>query len=357
MTETLPNSGSRVATLVAAGEFEIGIQPVPDPGPGEVLIRVGECGVCGSDVKMYSGNHPVHRPPLRLGHEVIGTIAGTGAGVDEGRLGSEVAVYPGIGCGECYSCRHGRPQLCDTMSLVGGHLPGGFSDHLVVPAENAVPLDPAIPAGQEVLVEPFAVALHAVNRGDLGAGESVLVIGAGPIGLFVAHVLRARGHEGILVSDVLERRREAARSCGFEEIIDPEDGGLAEALHAAGHPDGVDVAFECAGTAAAVADGLEATVPGGRVVLVGVTPNPLEVDSVALQRRERSLIGAMMYDPEEFHDAMRILAGGAIDGSPSADGNSLTERFPLEEIAGAFRAVSGHNEGAVKLVAALDVER
>ena len=152
------------------------------PSDGQVLVRVDECGLCGSDVKLFSGKHPVVKPPMVLGHEFHGVVEARGPDADGPEPGERVAVFPPIGCGRCYNCRRGQPHLCPQMSFVGGEHQGGLSEVVAVPAANAVPMLPGVPADLRVLVEPLAVGVHAAARAGAVPEDKVLVIGAGPIG-------------------------------------------------------------------------------------------------------------------------------------------------------------------------------
>ena len=188
---------SRVAVVRTVGEIVLETRATPEPGEGEALVRVAECGLCGSDTKLYSGRHPTLRPPLRLGHEFHGIVEANGPGGGAVEPGTRVAVFPPVGCGRCHNCRRGEPHVCVSMTFVGGELDGGLADLVAVPAANLVPMDPAVPDDRRVLVEPLAVGVHAAARASAAPDEEVVIIGAGPIGLFTALALR---HAGVSTS-------------------------------------------------------------------------------------------------------------------------------------------------------------
>jgi L-iditol 2-dehydrogenase len=323
------------------------MRELPEPGAGEARVRVAECGLCGSDLKLSSGQHPTLRPPLVLGHEFHGTVDAVGPGVDGLEPGGAVVVFPPVGCGHCHNCRRGEPNLCVSMTFVGGEHQGGLSDAVTVPAANVIPVDPRVPEDRRVFVEPLAVGAHAAARGAVGPDEAVLIIGAGPIGLFTALALRHAGVERILLSDVAADRLALARRLGAGETVDTGEADLEEHVRRAVRPEGVDVAFDCVGSAATAADALRLTRKGGRAVLVGIMPQELQVDGVALQRQERALIGVQMYRREDFGTAMEILAGGALPA-----GEDLVRRYPLDDVASAFEALRSGRRDALKLVVA-----
>jgi L-iditol 2-dehydrogenase len=323
---------ARVAVVTSPNQLNVETRRVPDPATGEALIRVHECGICGSDLKLYGGKHPVVKPPMILGHEFYGSVEALGPGGDGPEPGTVVAVFAPVGCGRCFNCRRGRPHLCPDMEFIGGQRQGGLSELVTVPAANLVPMDPGVPPDRRVLVEPLAVGVHAVARAEVAPEERVLVIGAGPIGLFTALALRSRGVEQIVLTDLSDDRLALARRLGAGETVNTRDVSLDDYVRDAVRPDGVDVAFDCVGLEATTADALRLTSKGGRVILVGLMPADLTVDGVALQRGERALVGVQQYVREDYGTAMEILASGAL---PAAE--ELIRSYRLEDVVTAFR--------------------
>jgi threonine dehydrogenase-like Zn-dependent dehydrogenase len=222
------------------------------------------------------------------------------------------------------------------MTFVGGQHQGGLSDLVAVPAANLVPLRPDVPADRRVFVEPLAVGVHAAARGSVRPDDEVLIIGAGPIGLFTALALRHDGVERITLADVADDRLALARRLGAGDTANTTETAL---------PDGVDVAFDCVGAQETATQALAATRKGGRAVLVGIMPSDLHVDGVLLQRGERTLSGVQMYAREDFETAMDILAGGALPAS-----ENLIRRYPLDDVATAFHDLERGRRDVLKLV-------
>jgi len=338
---------TRTALVSAPGAIGVETRELRAPGQGEVVVRVAECGLCGSDLKLFSGRHPKLQPPLRLGHEFHGTVEAVGGGVEDVQAGERVSVFPPIGCGECHNCRRGEPHICASMTFVGGEHPGGLSDLVTVPAANALPLAPGVPADRRVFVEPLAVGVHAARRGAVDPGEQVVVIGAGPIGLFTALALRQQGVERVVLTDLEPSRLALARRLGAGETVQTSGAALADDLRGAIRSDVVDVAFDCVGGQATTTQALGVVRNGGRAVLVGITPRELAVDGVVLQRGERALIGVQMYTRADFATAMEMLAAGAL---PS--GEELTRRFALDDVATAFAELDAGRRDVLKLLVA-----
>jgi L-iditol 2-dehydrogenase len=338
----------RVAVLSAPERFDV--QPTVDsqPGPGEVVVRVAECGICGSDLKMYAGTHAFMRPPIVMGHEISGTVEAVGDGVDL-RPGAPVTLFPPVGCGSCFHCRAGQEQLCEDMEFFGGQRPGGLATFVVAPRSHVVPVPPDVPPELRVLIEPLAVSVHGVARGQPAPGERAVVVGAGAIGLFAAAVLRSRGLEDVILAERLPERRSLAASLGFE-TVDPTVEGLPAAVARLVRPEGADVVFECVGSQPTIAAALSSTRKGGRTVVVGNAPPSLEVDGLALQRGDRSLVGVLMYEIGDFETAMSLLAGGLLDG---VDTDRLVARYTLDRVGEAFADARHGRLRALKAVVEL----
>jgi L-iditol 2-dehydrogenase len=324
----------RYALLEAPKRFAIGRGPVPVPGAGEVRVRVHDVGVCGSDLKMWAGTHAFLRPPLLIGHEVYGTVEQLGGATNGLAEGTPIVVFPPVGCGMCFHCESGQPQLCAEMRFVGGQIPGGLAEHLVVPEANAIPVPTGVPRSQRVLIEPLAVGVHAVSRSAVEPGESAVVVGAGAIGIFTALAARARGVERVLVGEPSPARRARAEALGFD-TFDTATGPLADAVRSWLRPEGADVVFECVGSEATIGAALQSTRNGGRAVIVGNAPPTVPIDGLALQRGDRSLVGVLMYDRGDLVDGMEMLASGLLDALPEDD---LVQAFSLDQVGDAFTA-------------------
>lgn len=308
----------------------------PAPGPGEVLIRVGAAGICGTDYRIWTGERPVSYP-LTPGHEFVGEVAGLGSGVRRVAVGDRVALEPNWGCGTCDLCREGNDNLCLRRTAVGIDRAGGFAEFAVLP-ERACWRAPAGVSDERLLfAEPLAVVVRAVARGRARAGESAAVLGAGTLGLLALQLLRSRGCRVLMVSRS-DRRLGLARTLGAEATVALGAGGgedLVAAARTLSGRDGVDLVVETAGTAAAVEVALGEVGfvrPGGRVVLTGLPHEPATVAFFWVVRREIEVCGSMIYQ-HEFGEAVTLLAqdGVAVD-------RLLTHRFPLESIEEALAA-------------------
>jgi len=338
----------RVAVLTAAEQFEVKQSEPPSPGDGQVLVRVQECGICGSDLKMWAGTHAFMRPPIVMGHEVIGVVEASGS-ASSLAPGTPVTLFPPVGCGQCFHCRTGREQLCESMEFFGGQRLGGLADYVLAPETHVFEVPEEIAPELRVLIEPLSVAVHGVERGAPQPGERCAVIGAGAIGLFTALVLRARGFADVVVAEPLEARRALAEQAGLT-VFDPTGSDAAETIRARTRPEGADVVFECVGSEATIGTALAAARKGGRAVVVGNAPPSLKIDGLTLQRGDRTLVGVLMYDRADFHTAMALLADGLLEG---LEGDALVARYQLERVGDAFAAAKAGRLEALKAVITL----
>jgi threonine dehydrogenase-like Zn-dependent dehydrogenase len=338
----------RSGVVVAPDELQILTVEVSDPGPGEVRVRITECGLCGSDVKMFTGAHPTVRPPMVLGHECVGVVESVGEGVSTLTAGTSVVCFPSVGCNACAACSRGHFGLCSKMRMIGGKIPGGLAEYLVVPSGNLAVIPSRVPESLRVVIEPMAVAVRAVERiGDV-ADSSCLVLGCGPIGLFVALVLRSRGAGRVVVADRDAERLELARLFGIDDLLHlndaaPADGAVAAASSA------FDVVFECVGSDVAIDCAMTSSRPGGTVVLVGIAPERLSLDGIALQRQERNIVGSMMYTRQQFDTAMELLADGVVP-QEVISGIGLIEYISFESAGAALRTMASGGFSGLKMV-------
>ena len=318
----------RVARLHGAEDIRLTREPPPAAREGECLVRVEAVGVCGSDLHWFEdgaiGDTRVETP-LVLGHEFAGVV-------ETGSLaGRRVAVDPAIPCEHCDQCREGHPNLCPNVRFAGhADCDGGLQQYLAWPVHRLHALPGSMDGETGALLEPLGVAIHAVDLGHVGVGARVAIAGCGPIGLLVQQVAQAAGATVALAVDPLEHRREAAARAGAQAVLAP-----AEPWD--GAP--VDVAFEAAGTDAAVDAALHAARPGARVVLAGIPGGDRTTFSASVARRKGLTLVVVRRMGEVYPRAIRLVESGAV----TLDG-LVTHRFPLARVGEAF-SVAAAREG------------
>ncbi len=320
----------KAAVLHAPRDLRVESARAPEPGPGEVVVRVGMAGLCGTDYRIWTGDRRVGYP-LVLGHEFVGQVSAAGRGVTRVREGDRVAIEPNYSCGVCPLCREGNRNLCLSRTAVGIDVDGCFAERVRVPERCCWPAPAGVADDDLLITEPLAVVVRAVARGAVARGESAAVVGAGSLGLLALQVLRGRGARVLVVSRT-SRRFALARELGAEATRAVAEAPLEETARAFSGREGVDVVIETAGTADAVAHALALVRPGGRVVLTGLPHEATPVAFFSVVRREVTITGSMIYQ-DEFPEAMRLVAAGTVRTRPL-----VTHRFPLDAIGDAFAA-------------------
>ncbi len=317
--------------VVVEGPRRLAVENVPDPtpAPGQVVLRVAACGICGSDLHMHQGGFlPAG---AIMGHEFCGEVVDAGG---ELRVGERVAVLPVLSCGRCLRCRGGLGAYCSAQRALGlGQAPGAFAEYVAIAAHEAVRLPPEVDDEQGALVEPLAVGLHAVNAARVRRGDRCLVIGAGPIGLAITLWARHFEASEVIVSEPAPGRRALAEQLGATRAIDPgsEDLGAALALAA---PEGADVVFEAVGAPGLIQQCVERVRFRGRIVVAGVCITPDSFHPVPAVLKEASLQFVLAYERDDFQYTVDLLAQGRI--RPAA---MITERIGLGGVSAAFDAL------------------
>ena len=326
----------QVAVLKAPGRLELEARPRPEPDPEEVLVAIGEVGICGSDLHYFEhgriGDFVVDEP-LILGHESAGEVTEVGAAVSDVDVGTRVALEPGVPCRRCAHCRRGEYNLCpDVTFMATPPDDGAFAEYVAWPADFAHPLPESVSVREGALCEPLSVGVHAVRRGEVGVGDSVLVTGAGPIGLLAMAAARAAGAAEVFVSDVTAAKRERARERGADAAIDPTGADLADAVADRTGGAGADVVIEAAGARSAISGSLDAVRWGGTVVFVGLADEAeVPLDVLDIVDKELDVRGSFRYR-NAYPAAIELLADGVVDVAGIVDFEA-----ELAEIEPAFR--------------------
>ncbi len=351
----LPDPTSmRAAVLHGVGDLRMEDIPRPQAGPGEVLMQVGACGVCGSDIPRV-WHKGTYRFPTVCGHEFAGTVAAVGAGVTDMPLGQAVTVFPLLWCGRCAACEQGQYARCQDYGYLGSRSDGGFATYVVAPRRNLLPLPAGVSIEEGAMTEPAAVALHALRRGGgCAPGETVVVFGAGPVGLLVAQWARASGAAQVLIFDLQPQALDLARTLDFTLVFAANvDDPLSTVMRLT---DGrlADITVEAAGAAATLTAAITCAGNGGRVILLG-NPNGDVTLTCAListvMRRELSLVGtwnssfSATGNHDDWRSVLAAVAAGTIQLKPL-----ITHRFPLAGTVEALVLLRDRHEYAAKVL-------
>jgi L-iditol 2-dehydrogenase len=330
----------RAAVLEDVGIIAVREVPAPEAGPGEAVVKVAVAGICGSDLHGYASG--MYEPGLIMGHEFSGVVSSVGPGVAGPKPGDRVTAHPILPCGVCPYCAEGRVNLCDAMGTVGITHPGAFAEWIALPAANFRPIG-EMDFRRAAFTEPLSVVLHARRASGVAPSDRVLVVGGGTIGLLMADVLRLAGISRVALAEPNAFRRAVAERRGSASF-DPlhEEAGRFCERHLGGAP---TVVFECVGLPATIREAAQTVAKGGRVVVLGVATEPVEMDFLDAMYNEKSF-QAVYSCTSEFDEALRLLKGGAFDPLGLA-----TSEIPLSAIAEeGFGRLSGHHDEIKVLV-------
>ena len=332
------------AFCTQAGTFELRERSQPRPEPGDAVVRVHSCGICGSDLHFFQGNFPP--PPACPGHEISGEVADVGAAAGGLRPGDRVAVEPLVVCRECWACRTGEHQLCRHLRILGTMLDGGMAEYVRVPAYALFPLPPQVDYEVGALAEPLAVAVHALRLANLRLGQRVLILGAGTIGLLAVAAAQAAGAE-VWITARHAHQGTAAAALGAARVFNGRDD--AEPLSTQAHTHPIDIVVETVGGSAdTISDAIHLVRPGGCIAVLGVFTSAPALNALALIAKEVRLVGSLTYSRPgpraEFDIALGMLAD-----QPERFRRLITHRFPLAAITRGFETATDKRTGSIKV--------
>ena len=328
--------------------------PVPKLEPGEVLVRVGACGICGTDLKILAGVYQGYWPPslpFIQGHEWAGTVVDLGDSITDLQVGDRVVAENHKGCGVCANCRSGRYNLCESVAtdntvhkIYGHSAQGAFAEYAARPVGLLHKLPDIVSFEEATIVNQGALGLHAIRRCSIEPGDTVAIIGPGLIGLVTMQLARAFGATRIIVSGY-GPRLDLARELGADDVIDISKNDPAERFRTLTNGRGVDCAFECAGTPAAVNTALGCVKRGGRIGLIGLSGNkPVEINSDRLTLDEIDVFGVRS-SPNSYPELINLITAGKVNV-----GKLVSRVYPLERIAEAFETFRKRESGAIRMV-------
>lgn len=345
----------RAAVLYGPGDIRVVDRPVPAPGPGEVLVKVALCGTCGTDLKIYDGHFPLTPPfgEFTPGHEWTGTVAAVGETVDEFAPGDRVCIEAHSGCGRCDNCVTGRYTAClnygnaaKAHRATGMTTNGGFAEYAVHHVRALYPLPPNVSFEDAVLVTTAGTGLYGLDvAGAYIAGQDVVVIGPGPVGLMTVQVCRQLAARQVICVGTRQSRLDLARDLGADHVVNAREVDPVRAVLDLTGGRGVDMAVEASGAPAAPQQCIEVTRRGGKIVVVAFYPGDVSIDLSAMVRADISLYTSRGEGGNNVKRAVALAATGRLRGEPL-----VTHRFGLDDIAEAFRVVRERDGDPVKVV-------
>ncbi len=338
------------AVMVKPGKIEFKNVDKPAPGVKDVLIRIKNIGVCGSDIHVYHGTHPYTGYPVVQGHEVSGEVAEVGKEVRAFVPGDKATFMPQVTCGVCYPCRHGMYHICDSLKVMGFQTGGAAQEYFALPEAMTIRLPENLSFEAGAMIEPAAVAFHALGRAGMDiAGKKAAVFGAGPIGNLVGQAAKSLGAAAVLITDISGFRLEKARNCGIDFTINPEKEDLNKSILRDFGPDRADLILDCTGSEAAMTQAVNCARKGTPIVVVGVFGKKPVVDLGLVQDRELSLIGTLMYRREDYEKAVAMASSGKMRLE-----QLITDRYPFRDYQDAYQYIDKARDRVMKVMITME---
>lgn len=311
----------------------------------EILLKIQQIGVCGSDIHVFHGEHPATPYPVVQGHEYSAIVEKVGTAVTKAKPGMKATARPQLVCGDCGPCKRGQYNACQKLKVQGFQAPGVAQDYFIVPEDRLIILPDSLSLEHGALIEPAAVGAHSTSRTTGIKGKNVVVSGAGTIGNLVAQFAKARGAKKVLITDVSNYRLEKAKECGIDETLNVMETPFAEGIKKYFGDEGFQIGMEAAGVQASL-DVLMANVEkGGDIVILGVYAKNPTVNMFYLGEHELNVFGSMMYRHEDYEAAVEMIINGKINLNPL-----ISKHFPFEEYQQAYKYIEDQGDKSIKII-------
>jgi len=334
----------RAAVLHAPNRLTLETRPRPEPKTGEVLVAIRRAGICGSDLHFFDGSSPMALPQI-LGHELAGEIVALGDGVTTPCVGDRVVIEPGIPCGKCFPCRRGKYNCCEHIDMIGVLRAGGFAEFVTVTAAYAHPMPARMTYEQGALVEPFSIGAQMIHRAEPRDGDTLVLIGLGPIGLTALILLKA-WHPSVRVIglDLVPERITQAKAFGCDLTIDPTEQDAVKTVMELTNNEGAAIVIECAGSPFTIGQTVHLVASGGRIVIAGVTYKDVSFPGRVLTKKEVEIHGTRN-NAGHFPRCMEFLAS-----HPDIARRFISAKMPFEKIVEAIQWAKDKPNEVIKIV-------
>mgnify|MGYP001373202406 CR=1 FL=1 len=319
--------------------------PIPETKANQVKIKVKAIGICGSDIHAYYGKHPFMSFPIVLGHECSGVVEETAEGVENVAVGDRVVLRPQLTCGKCRPCREGRYNVCENLKVLGCQTTGGCSDYYTADAGLFYRIPDVLGFDEGTMIEPLAVAVHAVLRAGSVKDKNVLVLGAGTIGNLTAQSAKGLGAKTAMITDIADEKLKLAEACGIDYPVNTAKKDLKAAIEEKYGSDGIDIVYECTANANALNQVLSVAGKGTPVVIVGVYGGMTNINLANVQDREYSLIGTLMYTEDDYYRSIRLIEQRDIQLKPL-----ISKEFSIDQVNEAYQYIEDNQSSVQKVI-------
>ena len=337
------------AIMLKPGEIIYKKVDKPVPGENEVLIKIKKIGICGSDIHVFHGVHPYTSYPIVQGHEVSGIIENIGSLVSGFTVGDKVILVPQVVCGECYPCRNNLYHICDSLKVMGFQTDGAAQEYVAIDKKMLLKIPENLSYEEGAMIEPVAVAVHAITRGDEVLNNKVVILGAGPIGNLVGQVAKGLGAYSVMITDISDFRLKIAKECGIDFTINSQRENLNDSILKNFGNDKTDIIFECVGSEETISQAISLARKGSKIIVVGVFGKKQCVDMGLVQDRELSLIGTLMYQKIDFVKAVELVGSGKIQLK-----RLISNEFPFLQYLNAYKYIIEKKDKVMKVMVSLD---
>lgn len=336
--------------MTEPGKIEFRKIAIPKISDNDVLIKVEEIGICGSDIHVNHGTHPFTKYPVTQGHEVAGEVVDKGKNVNDLKVGDKVTIEPQIACGKCYPCRHGKYNLCEELRVMGFQTTGTASEFFAANQKNVTLLPENMSFEDGAMLEPLSVAVHAVHKGGDMIGKRIVVIGAGPIGNLVAQSAKGLSAKAVMLTDVSDYRLNLAKELGIDYCVNTRDKSFSDAVTECFGSDKADIIYDCAGNDTTIDQAIQTARKGSKIILVAVFADIAKVDLAVLNDHELCLDTSMMYRHEDFIEAINL-----VDKNKVQLKSLQTKHFKFRDYKKAYDYIDENKEKTMKVL--IDVQK
>lgn len=326
--------------------FKVEIVDVPKPElkkSDDVIIKITSGGICGSDIGIWNGTNSLATYPRIIGHEFGGIVTEIGDGVTTVKIGDKVAIDPVESCGHCYACKIGRHNVCSTLEVTGVHRDGGFAEYIVANEKNVHKFSVDFDRTLLGLVEPYTIGVEINNRGQIGQGDQVLIMGCGPIGICTMQVAKRNGAK-VIMTDLVKERLEKAKSMGADEIVLVSEENLEERINEFTNGEGIPVIVDTVCVPASFEQSVQLACPAGRVVVIGLRKEPSEIAMAEITKKELTIVGSRLNN-----NCFDEVIAGFEDGSLNPE-QLMTKVFNYKDIMEALTMIKEHPQDVLKIV-------